>query len=284
MGWTKLDSGWPRNPKVLTLSAEARVADITAWCFCSEQLTDGWLPPGYLSTVPPGLIDKLVEAGRFDRHEDGTVWVHDYLEYNPSKDVVHAVRDARSSAARSRWSKAKSKAKPPTSAVQDAQQSVLGDGTVRGSRGLGGEPERGATFADFWAVYPKVRRQGNGAAQTAWKKALTRASAEEILAGAERFAADPNLPLDEPKMIPMPATWLNQDRWLDDPLPARSGRDPRPRDIAGEHMAEAFDEFTRGGEANGRRPGESPGLPDRSSLDADAGLEAPRLDRGAAGR
>jgi hypothetical protein len=42
-----------------------------------------------------------------------------------------------------------------------------------------------------------------------------------VLAAAERFAADPNR---DPDYTPHPATWLNQDRWDDDPLPARNGQ------------------------------------------------------------
>lgn len=72
-------------------------------------------------------------------------------------------------------------------------------------------------FEDFWQLYPT--RLGKGEAKRAFAKALERIAFEDLMDGARRFAADPNLP---PKQyIPRPATWLNQDRWADDPYPER---------------------------------------------------------------
>jgi len=70
-------------------------------------------------------------------------------------------------------------------------------------------------FNEFWDVYP--RKQGKGKAKEAFIKASKLANVELILLGAERYAADPNLP--DPKFVPLPATWLNQERWDDGPLP-----------------------------------------------------------------
>jgi len=72
-------------------------------------------------------------------------------------------------------------------------------------------------FDKFWAIYPN--RIGKGDARKAFFRACESHSVEKILAGVERFARDPNLP---PKQyIPRGATWLNQERWDDDPYPAR---------------------------------------------------------------
>jgi hypothetical protein len=70
-------------------------------------------------------------------------------------------------------------------------------------------------FNDFWNIYP--RKQGKGKAKEAFIKASKLADVELILQGAERYATDRNLP--DPKFIPLPATWLNQERWDDGPLP-----------------------------------------------------------------
>ncbi len=72
------------------------------------------------------------------------------------------------------------------------------------------------TFDDFWAVFP--RKQGKGKAKEAFMKAVKDGAVPaEVLAGAIRYASDPNLP--DPQFIPLPATWLNQERWEDGPLP-----------------------------------------------------------------
>jgi hypothetical protein len=71
-------------------------------------------------------------------------------------------------------------------------------------------------FNDFWNIYP--RKQGKGKAKEAFMKAIKNgASVLAVLEGARRYAADPNLP--DPQFIPMPTTWLNQERWEDGPLP-----------------------------------------------------------------
>ncbi len=72
-------------------------------------------------------------------------------------------------------------------------------------------------FAEFWTSYP--RKAGKGAARTAWAKARKRGvPPERIVSGARRYAADPNR---QEQFTAHPATWLNQERWDDDPLPAR---------------------------------------------------------------
>lgn len=74
-----------------------------------------------------------------------------------------------------------------------------------------------AQFEKFWSAYP--RRVSKRAALKAFESALGRASFDDVLAGAIRFANDPNLPQGE--FIPYPTTWLNGDRWDDGPLPER---------------------------------------------------------------
>lgn len=44
----------------------------------------------------------------------------------------------------------------------------------------------------------------------------------EVWAGLERLRNDPNRP--RPEYVPRPMTWLNQERWNDDPYPAKGGR------------------------------------------------------------
>jgi hypothetical protein len=68
-----------------------------------------------------------------------------------------------------------------------------------------------APFEDFWGVYP--RKVGKGAARKAYRNALKRASEAEILAGAKVYAASK----PEPQYTAHATTWLNADRWLDEP-------------------------------------------------------------------
>lgn len=88
-----------------------------------------------------------------------------------------------------------------------------------------------ATFEDFWAIYP--RRQGRKAAQDAWGKAVKGMDPGDIIAGAHRYATDPNR---EDAFTALPTTWLNQGRWDDEPLPARTPR----QQTGGERRMDAY--------------------------------------------
>lgn len=94
------------------------------------------------------------------------------------------------------------------------------EGTARGNSQnppiVPPRPDADETFEAFWAAYP--RHEAVGSARKAWVRALTRASPAEIIAGARRYRADPNR---EPTYTAWPSTWLNADRWEDEPLPPR---------------------------------------------------------------
>jgi hypothetical protein len=79
-------------------------------------------------------------------------------------------------------------------------------------------------FNDFWEIYP--RKMGKGEAKAAFVKAVSRFGHEVILDGVRALAADPNLPA--PQFVPRAATWLNQERWDDEPYPV-----PDPASIPG---------------------------------------------------
>ena len=74
-------------------------------------------------------------------------------------------------------------------------------------------------FNEFWKIYP--RKIGKGQARKAFKAALKKTTLEVILAGVETMKADPLL---ESEFTPHPATWLNGERWLDDPQPKVKGQ------------------------------------------------------------
>lgn len=72
-------------------------------------------------------------------------------------------------------------------------------------------------FETFWEAYP--RKVGRQAAYRAFISVLVANDPLVIIAGAQRYAADPNLPVKQ--YIPYPATWINRHGWLDEALPER---------------------------------------------------------------
>lgn len=80
-----------------------------------------------------------------------------------------------------------------------------------------------AAFEKFWEVYPL--KNGKSEALEPWKRAIQRADNDEIIAGAHRYATDPNR---DPAHTKWAEGWLNGDRWNDPPLPPRHTTSGRP--------------------------------------------------------
>lgn len=74
-------------------------------------------------------------------------------------------------------------------------------------------PDEHPDFAEWYAAYP--RREARGGAERAYRTARKSTDAEVLLEGARKAAQ--RYAGSDPQFIPLPATWLNQKRWLDDP-------------------------------------------------------------------
>lgn len=70
-------------------------------------------------------------------------------------------------------------------------------------------------FDQFWRAYP--RKEGKGKAEEAWRKHAKAVPVGRILEGVEKWRGSRSW---AEGFVAMPATWLNQKRWLDDPQPA----------------------------------------------------------------
>lgn len=108
-----------------------------------------------------------------------------------------------------------------------------------------------AGFKEFWAVYPKP--VGKPAAEREYKRALQKgATAEEINAGARRYAVDPERIERGDRFTKDPHNWLKEGRWVDKPTgvtidehgnavpaarPWRNGRDSGPMAVAARLIA-----------------------------------------------
>ncbi len=78
-------------------------------------------------------------------------------------------------------------------------------------------------FAAFWKAYP--RKVGKPQARRAYTRARKVAEVEAIAAGLEIWVAYWQARgRSEARFIPHPATWLNGERWNDEPPPVEEGR------------------------------------------------------------
>ena len=263
MPWVRFDDGFPIHRKVEPLSDGAYRLHTTAICWSSRNLTDGCIPKSDLLFVAPRtmkrpekFVKELVERGLWITTDDG--WqIHDYLDYQPSKEQVNAERQKKTERQK-RW-----REKKKTSNV-DGGVDASTDASRDGSRDAAPsrpvptrpaprvnknscssapppndseplplipepphKPEPGSDddpdWCAFWAAYPRKAKKPE--ARKSWVKALKgdkyRAPARpiDIITAARRYANDPNR-VDQ--YTAMPTTWLNQARWQDDPLPERA--------------------------------------------------------------
>lgn len=90
-------------------------------------------------------------------------------------------------------------------------------------------------FVKFWTAYP--RKVGKGAARRAFGRALGLTTVETMLAALAWQRTQPAWLKDGGDFIPHPATWLNQERWDDEPYVAPAGPVPGRRNLLAEVRA-----------------------------------------------
>jgi hypothetical protein len=101
VAWAKFDDAFPDHPKVAGLSDVAFRIHVRAICYSARMLTDGVVPMALVEQwlKTPGTpwrkrpVLELEKAGLWTTDHD-TVHVHDFLDYNPSRQYVLAKRAA----------------------------------------------------------------------------------------------------------------------------------------------------------------------------------------------
>mgnify|MGYP000961113914 CR=1 FL=1 len=103
MAYTNTDYSFWTNPKVRAAGKDAAFLYIAGNGFCNEYLTDGFISDTDIETVafnafqrqPKKAVESLVRAGLWDRVPGG-YQIHDYLDYNKSKQEIEELRSKKS--------------------------------------------------------------------------------------------------------------------------------------------------------------------------------------------
>ena len=130
MPWVKISDDFTDSPKLAAIEATSRPFAIelyiAALCYCGRVLTDGFVPRGQIGRLvdfeasdvdPYAIAAELVAAGLWETAETGYT-IHDYLEYQPSREQVEAKR-ATTRARVTRW-RSNAKCNAVTNAVGNA--------------------------------------------------------------------------------------------------------------------------------------------------------------------
>lgn len=156
MTWVKLDDSFPNHPKVLAAGENAAWLYVCGLCYCSQHLTDGFIPAAALSRLTSlsgvrKLAQRLVEVGLWLSAPGG--WhVHDYDAHQRTRAQVEAERDG--AAARMRRMR-DARRDGVTGGASDAVTSgeVTGGVTARESET---EPELSSSTSSFTSAAPPV--------------------------------------------------------------------------------------------------------------------------------
>lgn len=100
MPWLRLDDQFSTNAKILAAGKDGRELYFSALGHAARNLTDGFIDARLLRQIaamfevyePEPAVKNLVDAGLWEVCEGG--WrIHDYLEYNPSREEVQFQRE-----------------------------------------------------------------------------------------------------------------------------------------------------------------------------------------------
>jgi len=91
--WTKLDDGFGDHPKLAALSSDAFRLHVRSMCYAGRYLTDGKVPTAFVASAPKSLVEELVSGGLWEVVSGGWM-IHDYLDFNPTREKVLAERAA----------------------------------------------------------------------------------------------------------------------------------------------------------------------------------------------
>lgn len=219
------DEAWSCFPGQQKLAAAAELGERTVRRALAELEADGWISrEARRRTDGSRTSDRFYISGqttpRPADHQPATAagWAPD----QPANDdrTNRPMTTEQPAAVAGHEPSVEPSDEPPGSPLPPAGQLLLVDpAPVRRE-----EPLTLVGFDAFWRVYPY--KVGKPSARRAWDKAIRRANPADIIAGAIRYAEDPNR---KPDFTKHPGPWLNDNRWEAPPLPGPS----RPANAGG---------------------------------------------------
>ena len=246
--WVKIDDHFDEHDKTLDAGPLGMAFHVAALCYCNRQLTDGFIRNAKAKNLldlegmadPSEVIDRLVRVGLWERVEGG-FQIHDYLDYQPSREKVLAERE-RKSVAGKKGAEAKHGAK------QSAKQPAKDSAKQEPKQKDGPVPD---TRSRSLSVVPESNNTSGGGEEAAKARAKTIANVT-IALGREGFDPhDLTEPLNalEAELIAHPGRVTSHVAWTrtlaekarDARLAAERAKEPRYRTFDGEKQIDRRD-------------------------------------------
>ncbi len=115
MAWVRIDENFSNHPKTLQVGPLGMAMQVAALCYCNKYLTDGLLPTSavpnllnlndifnavnnelvtcYENVTYSVVVKKLTDSGLWEEVSGGYL-IHDYFDYQPTKQKVILERNA----------------------------------------------------------------------------------------------------------------------------------------------------------------------------------------------
>jgi len=233
--FAKLAHGFANDPKIVGLSHEAFRAYIELLLYSCQNMTDGFLDDRIVRRM--GWDDEAEELTKNDAEPsfirvEGGYQIHAFCDWQMTTEAhqrkVEAGRAGGLAKAEARRQASKVVAgasevleQTASKPVLDKEEDIEDKHTVKEPRELYSEQ-----FETWWAEYP--RRVAKGTASKAWKGAISKTSYDKLLDSVKVYAV--KVANVEQQYILHAATWLNGERWNDEPDPVKPDLHHPPED------------------------------------------------------
>jgi hypothetical protein len=106
MPWFRLEDSFHSHPKVIAVGNEAAGLYVRCGTYAAQHLTDGFIPAEVALLYGSRELAAVLVATRLWHRARGGWTIHDYLDYNPSREAVENDRKGKAERQR-RWREAR---------------------------------------------------------------------------------------------------------------------------------------------------------------------------------
>ena len=227
--FAKLGHGFADDPKIIGLSDKAFRVYVESLLYACSNMTDGFLDERVLRRY--GWLEAAEDLTTNDDDPswlkaDGGYQIHAFCDWQMTTEK-HAQKVTNGRAGGIAKAKNRQQASEvvagASEVLEQTASELLPDKDIEKDKDKELKPLAIASplFDEFWQLWP--RREGKANAVKAWQKATKKISESELVEKAGAYVTSPTVP--DKQFVPHAATWLNGERWNDEPDPVRHDPD-----------------------------------------------------------
>jgi hypothetical protein len=217
--FVKISHNIVENPKIVTLSCEARWAYLESIVYAARNFTDGLIDRRILhQRWSDSVIKELTtndENPSWIMLDNGDVQIYAFCDWQMTAEKRKEIQEKKRNAGIK-----SGEARRQTNTTRTGVQQVFEQNANKKELELEVEQEKikplaiaSPLFDEFWQLWP--RREGKANAVKAWQKATKKITESDLLEKARAYVTSPTLP--QAQFVPHAATWLNGERYNDEP-------------------------------------------------------------------